>query len=33
MAMGKRKPQQESLFITAEQLTPSADHPFYQKLN
>jgi hypothetical protein len=33
MAMGKRKPRQESLFITADQLTPSAGHPFYQKLN
>jgi transposase len=33
MAMGKRKPRQESLFITTEQLTPSAGHPFYQKLN
>jgi transposase len=33
MAMGKRKPRQESLFITTDQLTPSAGHPFYQKLN
>jgi transposase len=33
MAMGKRKPRQESLFITAVQLKPSAGHPFYQKLN
>jgi transposase len=33
MAMGKRKPRQESLFITADQLTPSAGHPFYQRLN
>jgi transposase len=33
MAMGKRKPRQESLFVTADQLTPSAGHPFYQKLN
>jgi transposase len=33
MAMGKRKPRQESLFVTTDQLTPSADHPFYQKLN
>ena len=33
MAMGKRKPRQESLFITTEQLAPSAGHPFYQKLN
>jgi transposase len=33
MAMGKRKPRQESLFITIDQLTPSAGHPFYQRLN
>lgn len=33
MAMGKRKPRQESLFITSDQLTPSAGHPFYQRLN
>jgi transposase len=33
MAMGKRKPRQEPLFITTDQLTPSAGHPFYQKLN
>ena len=33
MAMGKRKPRQESLFVTPDQLTPSAGHPFYQKLN
>lgn len=33
MAMGKRKPRQESLFISTAQLTPSAGHPFYQKLN
>jgi transposase len=33
MAMGKRKPRQESLFITTDQLTSSAGHPFYQRLN
>jgi transposase len=33
MAMGKRKPRQEALFITTDQLTPSAGHTFYQKLN
>ena len=33
MAMGKRKSRQESLFVTTDQLTPSAGHPFYQKLN
>lgn len=33
MAMGKRKPRQESLFVTTDQLMPSAGHPFYQKLD
>ena len=33
MAMGKRKPRQESLFVSTDQLTPSSGHPFYQKLN
>ena len=33
MAMGKRKQQQEELFIMADQLPRSAGHPFYQKLN
>ena len=33
MAMGKRKPRQESLFIATDRLVPSAGHPFYQKLN
>lgn len=33
MAMGKRKFRQESLFISADQLAPSAGHPFYQKLD
>jgi transposase len=33
MAMGKRKPRQESLFIATDRLTQSAGHPFYQKLN
>src|SRR5215208_3940790 len=33
MALGKRKPRQESLFLSTDQLTPSAGHPFYQKLN
>jgi transposase len=33
MTMGKRKPRQESLFVTTDQLTPSAGHPFYLKLN
>src|SRR3954470_15202455 len=33
MAMGKRKPQQESLFIATDRLMPSCGHPFYQTLN
>jgi transposase len=33
MAMGKRKPRQESLFITTDSLALSAAHPFYQRLN
>jgi transposase len=33
MAMGKRKPRQESLFLTTDQLLSSTGHPFYQKLN
>ena len=33
MAIGKRKPRQEALFIVADQMTPSAGHPFYQNLN
>ncbi len=33
MAMGKRKPRQESLFISTDRLMPSSGHPFYQKLN
>ncbi|HEV8121796.1 MAG TPA: transposase [Candidatus Polarisedimenticolia bacterium] len=33
MAMGKRRPRQEELFIPTADLTPSAGHPFYQALN
>jgi transposase len=33
MAMGKRKPRQESLFISTDRLAQSPGHPFYQKLN
>ena len=33
MAMGKRQPRQEELFIATTDLTPSAGHPFYQALN
>src|SRR4051812_25357383 len=33
MAMGKRKPRQESLFVAADQLAGAPGHPFYQRLN
>jgi Transposase and inactivated derivatives len=33
MGMGKRKPVQESLFLSFENLPRSAGHPFYVKLN
>ena len=33
MGMGKRKPVQESLFVTYDSLPRSAGHPFYTKLN
>jgi transposase len=33
MGMGKRKPVQETLFITYDSLPRSAGHPFYVKLN
>jgi transposase len=33
MAMGKRKPRQESLFVAADQLARAPGHPFYQKLS
>jgi transposase len=33
MAMGKRKPRQESLFVATDRLLPSTGHPFYQRLN
>src|SRR5687767_15907576 len=33
MAMGKRKPRQESLFIAGDRLAQAPGHPFYQKLN
>ena len=33
MAMGKRKPRQESLFVATDQLAQSPGHPFYQRLN
>jgi transposase len=33
MAMGKRKPRQESLFVPTHELGQTPGHPFYQKLN
>src|SRR5580700_8687853 len=33
MGMGKRKPVQEPLFVTHDNLPRSAGHPFYVKLN
>jgi transposase len=33
MAMGRRRPRQESLFITTDQLAHSPGNPFYQRLN
>jgi IS5 family transposase len=33
MAMGKRKPRQESLFVPSHELAQAPGHPFYQKLN
>jgi transposase len=33
MAMGKRKPRQESLFVAADQLAQAPGHPFFQRLN
>jgi hypothetical protein len=33
MAMGKRRQQQEALFLPASALPRSAGHPFYRKLN
>jgi IS5 family transposase len=33
MAMGKRKPRQESLFVATDRLAQAPGHPFYQRLN
>ena len=33
MALGKRRGQQQSLFITTSGLPKSPGHPFYRKLN
>jgi transposase len=33
MAMGKRKPKQEPLFFSAQEIPRAASHPFYAKVN
>jgi transposase len=33
MAMGKRKPKQEPLFFSAQEIPKTASHPFYAKVN
>jgi len=33
MAMGKRKPKQEPLFFSAQEIPKAASHPFYSKVN
>src|SRR4029079_18793472 len=33
MAMGRRKPRQESLFVTTDQLAQAPGHSFYRKIN
>jgi transposase len=33
MAMGKRKPRQESLFVSTHELAQAPGHPFYHQLN
>jgi transposase len=33
MAMGKRKPKQEALFFSAQEIPNAASHPFYAKVN
>jgi len=33
MALGKRKPKQDELFIPTTQLVTGPGHPFYAKLN
>jgi transposase len=33
MAMGKRKPRQESLFVSTHELAQAPGHPFYHRLN
>src|ERR1700680_4359075 len=33
MAMGKRKPKQQGLFLAADEIVKTASHPFYAKVN
>ena len=33
MALGRRREQQQPLFVVADELPRSAGHPFYRKLN
>lgn len=33
MAMGKRKPKQDALFFSAQEIPRAASHPFYGKVN
>jgi len=33
MAMGKRKPKQEPLFFSTQEIPRAASHPFYAKVN
>ncbi len=33
MAMGKRKPKQDAMFFSAQEIPQAASHPFYAKVN
>ena len=33
MAIGKRKPKQQGLFVAATEIVKAASHPFYTKVN
>ena len=33
MSMGRRKPKQDELFISATQIVKGSGHPYYSKLN
>ena len=33
MAIGKRKPKQQGLFVAATEIVKGASHPFYEKVN